>query len=258
VSVHSNALFDLSGQVALVTGASRGLGLGMARGLAEAGAAVVLTGRSQATLDTAAAGLRAEGLAAETACFDATDLAALTAAVADIEARHGRLDILVANAGIHGARPLAEWTEADWDRVLRADLSSAFFAAQQAAAVMRRQRHGRIIFMGSLTGSRGRPTIHGYAAAKAGLAAITRTLASELGEHGITVNTIAGGYFETDMSAAMRADAAAVARISARIPLRRWGTPRDLAGIAVFLAAPAGGYVTGQEIYADGGLGTAL
>ena len=249
-----NSLFDLAGQVAMVTGASRGLGLGMARGLAEAGARVVLTGRDPATLEAAADGLRADGLAADTACFDATDIAATTAAIGAL----ARLDILVANAGIHGARPLAEWREADRQHVMQADLTSAFFAAQQAAAIMQRQRHGRIIFTGSLTGSRGRPTIHGYAAAKAGLAAITRTLAAELGEHGITVNTIAGGYFETEMSAAMRRDAQVVARISARIPLRRWGTPHDMAGIAVFLASAAGGYVTGQEIFADGGLGNVI
>jgi gluconate 5-dehydrogenase len=249
-----NCLFDLAGRVAMVTGASRGLGLGMARGLAEAGAHVVLTGRDPATLAEAAEGLRADGLSADTACFDATDIDAVRRVIGGM----ARLDILVANAGIHGARPLAAWQEADWELVLRADLTSAFFAAQQAAALMQRQRHGRIIFTGSLTASRGRPTIHGYAAAKAGLAAITRTLAAELGEHGITVNTIAGGYFETEMSAAMRRDPEVVARINARIPLRRWGTPRDMAGIAVFLASAAGGYVTGQEIFADGGLGNVI
>ncbi|OJY65061.1 MAG: hypothetical protein BGP12_04885 [Rhodospirillales bacterium 70-18] len=251
-------LFDITGRVALVTGASRGLGLGMARGLAEAGATVVLTGRDAATLEAAADGLRTDGLAADTACFDVTDIEASRSAIAEVAARHGRLDILLANAGIHGARPLPDWQPADWERVMATNLTACFFAAQQAAGIMRAQRHGRIIFTGSLTASRGRPTIHGYAAAKAGLAAITRTLAAELGEHGITVNTIAGGYFETEMSAAMRRDPEVVARITARIPLRRWGTPRDLAGIAVFLAAEAGGYVTGQEIFADGGLGTAL
>ncbi len=249
-----SGLFDLGGRVAMVTGASRGLGLGMARGLAEAGAHVVLTGRDAATLAAAAEGLRGDGLSADFACFDATDIDAVRAEIGKL----ARLDILIANAGIHGARPLADWQEADWERVMRADLTSAFFAAQQAAALMKRQHHGRIIFTGSLTASRGRPTIHGYAAAKAGLAAISRTLAAELGEHGITVNTIAGGYFETEMSAAMRRDPAVVARLNARIPLRRWGTPRDMAGIAVFLASEAGGYVTGQEIVADGGLGNVI
>ncbi|HEX7197978.1 MAG TPA: SDR family oxidoreductase, partial [Dongiaceae bacterium] len=145
-----------------------------------------------------------------------------------------------------------------WDRVIRTNLTSCFFAAQAASAYMIRQRSGRIIFTGSLTASRGRPTIHGYAASKAGLAAITRTLAAELGEYRITANTIAGGYFETDLSAALRSDKALVERINARIPLRRWGTPRDMAGVAVFLASDAGSYVTGQEILVDGGLGATM
>ena len=187
-----------------------------------------------------------------------TDRAAMRAGVDAVCQRHGRMDILVANAGTHGARPLPDWTEADWDRVMRTNLTSCFMAAQAVAPAMIARRHGRIIFMGSLTGSRGRPTVHGYAASKAGLAAITRSLAAELGEHGVTVNTLAGGYFETDLSVGLRSDPALVARINARIPLRRWGTPRDLAGIAVLLASDGGSYITGQEIFVDGGLGMAI
>jgi gluconate 5-dehydrogenase len=246
-------LFDLTGRVALVTGSSRGLGYGMAQGLAEAGATVILNGRDPATLAEAA---RAVG--ADTEAFDVTDTEAMRAGIAAIRARHGRLDILIANAGTHGAKPLPDWTVADWERVMNTNLTACFFAAQAAAAAMVEQKHGRIIVMGSLTGLRGRPTIHGYAASKSGLGAIARTLASELGEHGITVNTIAGGYFETELSKLLRQNADLVARINARIPLRRWGTPRDVAGIAVFLASEAGSYVTGQEICVDGGIGTAL
>jgi len=253
-----NALFSLAGKVALVTGSSRGLGFGMAEGLAEAGATVVLNGRDPATLAEAAAGLAARGLSVETQAFDVTDIAAMRAGVAAIAARHGGLDVLVANAGTHGAMPLPEWTPEHWARVMDTNLTSCFFAAQAAAATMVPRKSGRIIFMGSLTGLRGRPTIHGYAASKSGLGAIARTLANELGEHGITVNTIAGGYFETELSKLLRQNAELVARINARIPLRRWGTPRDVAGIAVFLASAAGGYVTGQEICVDGGIGTAL
>jgi gluconate 5-dehydrogenase len=251
-------MFTLAGRVALITGSSRGLGLGMATGLAEAGAHVVLNGRDPITLATAAEALRVRGLKADFAAFDVSDTAAARAGVGEVAARRGRLDILVANAGTHGARPLPDWTESDWDRVMQTNLTACFFAAQAAAAAMTPHGYGRILFMGSLTGSRGRPTIHGYAASKAGLAAITRTLAVELAEYGITVNTIAGGYFETDMSAALRANPDLVARINARIPLRRWGTPRDVAGLAVLLASEAGGYITGQEITVDGGLGIAL
>jgi gluconate 5-dehydrogenase len=251
-------MFTLAGRVALVTGSSRGLGLGMATGLAEAGAHVVLNGRNPATLAAAAESLRERGLKADFSVFDVSDTEAGRAGVAEVATRYKRLDVLVANAGTHGARPLPDWTEADWNRVMQTNLTACFFAAQAAAAAMTPHGYGRILFMGSLTGSRGRSTIHGYAASKAGLAAITRTLAVELAEHGVTVNTIAGGYFETDMSAALRANPDLVARINARIPLRRWGTPRDVAGLAVLLASEAGGYITGQEITVDGGLGIAL
>jgi gluconate 5-dehydrogenase len=251
-------LFSLAGRVALITGSSRGLGLGMAQGLAEAGATVVLNGRDPATLAARAAELRASGHSADTEPFDVTDAAAMRCGIDAVAARHGRLDILIANAGTHGAAKLADWRVGDWDRVLNTNLTACFFAAQHAAAHMIRQLHGRIIFTGSLTGSRGRPTIHGYAASKSALAAIARTLANELGEHGITVNTLTPGYFETELSAGLRRDRAFVERMTARIPQRRWGTPRDLAGIAVFLASEAGSYVTGQEWCIDGGLGASL
>ena len=254
----ASPLFSLAGQVALVTGASRGLGFAMAEALAEAGATVVLNGRDPATLGERAQSLRGRGLQAAIAPFDVTDEAALRAGIDAVERDQGHLDILIANAGTHHARPLAEWKMEDWRRVMNANLDSCFIAAQQAAGPMMRRRHGRIIFTTSLTGILGRPTIHAYAASKAGLAGITRTLAVELGPHGITCNAIAPGYFETDMSAGLRKDSAFVERINQRVPLHRWGTPRDLAGVAVFLASEASAYVTGQQIVVDGGMGSAL
>jgi gluconate 5-dehydrogenase len=253
-----NTLFSLAGKVALVTGSSRGLGLGMATGLAEAGARVVINGADEAGVDEAVAGLVAAGHGAEGEVFDVTDIPAMQAGIRAVAARHGRLDILIANAGTHGAAKLGEWTEADWDRVMDCNLKGAFFAAQEAGVLMMAQGSGRIILTGSMTGTRGRPNIHGYAASKGAVGSIARTLANELGPHGITVNALAPGYFETELTTILRKDAAFVERMSSRIPLRRWGQPQDLAGIAVFLASAAGAYVTGQELYVDGGLATAI
>ena len=249
----ANRLFSLDGRVALITGASRGLGLAMAEGLAEAGATVVANGRSADTLEAVARVLRERGLKADTSPFDVTDHRAAQAAIEAIIARYGRLDILIANAGINHRVALADWTPTDWDRLLAANLKACFFLAQHAAVPMRREKQGRIIFTTSIAGILGLGKVHGYTASKSGLIGLTRSLASELGEYGITCNGILPGYFETDLTASYLQSDEYVARLNSRVPLRRWGKPRDLAGVAVFLCSEAASYVTGQQIVVDGG-----
>jgi len=251
-------LFSLDGRVALITGASRGLGFAMAEGLAEAGATVVLNGRDADTLDAAARKLRERGLRAETAVFDVTEQKISHAVVEAIVRQLGRLDIVIANAGLIHRAALADWTHADWDRMLATNVTSCFFLAQSAAVAMRLQGYGRIIFTTSITTLRGRASVHGYVAAKSALAGVARSLAAELGEFGITCNCIAPGYFETELTVPLLQDEAFVSFVNSRVALRRWGRPREIAGLAVFLASEAGSYVTGQHIAVDGGLTTTL
>jgi len=246
--------FRLDGKVALVTGASRGLGAGMAAGLAAAGADVVLHASEQPATATAAAIASATGKTPVTLTADLADRAAADRLMADAIAVHGRLDILINNAGLIRRRPAAEHPDDDWDRVLEVDLSNVFRLCRAAGRHMiARGQGGKIVNIASLLSFQGGVTVPGYAAAKGGVMQLTKALANEWAAHRINVNAIAPGYMETDNTAALRADASRHRQITERIPAGRWGTPEDLAGAAIFLASPASDYVNGHVLVVDGG-----
>lgn len=248
-------LFDLTGQVALVTGASRGLGWAMAQALAAAGALVVLNGRDAAALGSCRDQLAAWGLRADIAPFDVTDASSAISSVAAIGVRHGRLDILVSNAGSTVRRPLLEQTEADWHGVIDTGLTAGWRLAREAARLMAPAGYGRIVLVGSVNGVAARPGITGYVAAKTGLVGLARALAADLAPNGITANALVPGYFPTAGNSGLRAaDPGFQPRISARTPLGRWGDPAELGAAVVYLASPASGFTTGAVLTVDGGL----
>jgi len=245
--------FSLKGRVALVTGASRGLGFAMAEALAEHGATVVLNARDEKSLGDAAKRLNVDH-----AAFDVTDVAQCRDGLAQLVARHGKLDILINNAGIQHRKPLTEWEDADFDRVIAVNLSACFRLARDAAKLMLPNKYGRIINTGSVAAILGRPTIHAYVAAKAGLHGLTRSMAAEIGRHGVTVNAIAPGYFATELNTALLEDKAFTAWVESRTPAGRWAKPSELGGAAVFLASDAASYVNGHVLAVDGGLSVSL
>jgi gluconate 5-dehydrogenase len=251
-------LFDLAGKVALVTGAYRGLGFAIARGLGEAGATVVLNGRKPEALATSAKALTDAGLRASTRVFDVTDGDAVRAGVGAIEGEHGRVDILVNNAGIQRRNPLVDFKQQDWDDIIATNLTAPFLVSQAALPGMIARGSGKIIHIASLMSELARPTVVPYTAAKGGVRQLTRGMAVELAPHNIQVNAIAPGYFATEMNRALIDNVEFNAWVCKRTPAGRWGQPEEIAGLAVFLASAAANYITGQLITIDGGMSVAL
>jgi gluconate 5-dehydrogenase len=249
--------FDLSGKLALVTGAGSGLGLAIARGLGRGGARVMLNGRHGAKLEAAVAALAGEGIAAEALPFDVTDAAAVEGATGRIARDYGALDILVNNAAVNIRAPLADYSLADWRALQAANLDGPFMVTRAVLPSMKARRRGKIINICSLASDLGRPNIVAYAASKGGLKMLTRALAVELAPHNVQVNGIAPGFFRTEMNAALVADAEFSSWVERRTPAGRWGEPAEIAGAAVFLASSAADYVTGHLLYVDGGFSAA-
>ncbi len=248
--------FDLSGRVALVTGASRGLGQYFGRALAEAGADLIVTARRREDTGAFAGEIRALGRRVASVDLDVRDEASIKKMAVEAEASFGQIDILVNNAGGNVRKPALDFTWEDWNRVLDTNLRGAFFVAQALAPGMIRRGYGRIVNIGSVTSVFGYGAIAPYCASRGGVKQMTMALADAWGRHGITVNCLAPGWFKTAQTKVLYDNPKWVEYLCERIPLGRPGQPEDLDGAIVFLASEASRYVTGQTLLVDGGITT--
>jgi gluconate 5-dehydrogenase len=250
--------FDLKGRTALVTGSSAGIGYALARGLADAGARVILNARNPQKLEQAAARLRAAGAVVHTAVFDVTDGTAVAEGVGRIEAGVGPIDILVNNAGMQRRAPLEQFEEAQWHELMKTNVSSVFLVGQSVARHMIGRRRGKIINICSVQSELGRPNIAPYAASKGAVKMLTKGMAIDWGQYNIQVNGLGPGYFKTELTEALVNDAEFTRWLVGRTPSRRWGEVQDLLGAAVFLASDASNFVNGHILYVDGGVTATL
>jgi gluconate 5-dehydrogenase len=251
----SAELFSLDGRLALVTGSTRGLGNALARGLARAGADVVLHGRDAALLASESADLAAEtGRVVRTLSFDVTDRVAVTDALETFMAEVGVPDVLVNNAGVQHRAPITDFPGEAWDRVVATNLSSAFYVSQPVTRRMAERGSGKVVNIGSVQSMLARQTIAPYAASKGGLVMLTKGMAADLARYDIQVNAISPGYFASEMNRALWEDPEFDAWVKGRTPAGRWGDFSELVGALVFLSSAASRFVSGQNIFVDGGM----
>jgi gluconate 5-dehydrogenase len=246
-------LFDLAGQRALVTGASRGLGEAVAKGLAQAGAAVAVCGRAREDLERVCADIQTQGGRAEPFVLDVLDGAAVERGAAEIIDSLGAVDILVNNAGVNVRKPILELSEEEWDLVIDTNLKGYFLVTRAVVPQMLARKRGKVINMASIMGTVALPHLLPYACSKGGVVQMTKVMALEWAQTGVNVNAIGPTYFETPLVAQLRNDPERFQFITERTPMGRWGQPEELVGTAVFLASRASDFITGQTLYVDGG-----
>ena len=250
-------IFDLTGKRALITGSSQGIGLALARGLAQHGARVILNGRNEGKLEAAAEELRGDGLDVEIAAFDVTDISAVREAIDALEGT-GPIDILINNAGMQFRTPLEDFPEEEWARLMRTNVDSLFYVGQAVAKRMIPRGAGRIINIASVQAELARGGIAPYTTTKGAVRNLTRGMSTDWAQHGLRVNALAPGYFKTPLNKALTEDAEFTTWLEKRTPAGRWGEVEELVGTAVYLASDAASFMTGQTLFVDGGLTTSI
>ena len=251
-------LFALHGKRALVTGSSQGIGFALARGLAAAGAELVINGRDVAKMDAAAQVLRDEGATVHTLAFDVTEAAAVASAIDGFEAETGAIDILINNAGMQHRTPLEDFPPEAFERLMKTNVTSVFLVGQAVARHMIKRGAGKIVNIASVQTALARPGIAPYTATKGAVANLTKGMATDWAKYGLQCNAIAPGYYDTPLNAALVADPEFSAWLEKRTPAGRWGQVEELVGACVFLSSPASSFVNGHTLFVDGGITASL